>query len=215
MQNPTGPLSLGEREKFCHAFRASECFQVLSSVAQFKNLETGRMRVLHGFGRKNPFVFLHGVAVGHAGEVIADGAVKAEFADALAGVLADLGGVLHVVGEQVAQELFGAQMRFVHHGIEIEILVKILAQFDVQLAAVGAVLDQDFRVEPDFIRGLHARGEDFLFARFDDVLDLHIDDGADRKVAAAFVGQVAVLFLHELRGVGPEANLARQDFFRE
>ena len=61
-------------------------------------------------------MFLHGVAVGHAGEVIADGAVDAEFADAFAGLLADRGGVLHVIGEQVAQELFGAKMRLVYDG---------------------------------------------------------------------------------------------------
>ena len=133
------------------------------------------MPVLRGFGRKNSFVFLHGVAVGHAGEIIADGAVEAEFADALAGVFADFRGVLHVkVTEQVSapSNCFARRCQFVHHGIEVEIFVKILAQFDVQLAAVeGPVLDQDFGMEPDFIGGLHARGEDFFVRLFhDDVL---------------------------------------------
>jgi len=66
------------------------------------------MPVLRSFRGKDAFVFLHGVAVGHAGEVIADGSVDAEFADAFAGMLADLGRVLDVIREEVAQELLGA-----------------------------------------------------------------------------------------------------------
>jgi len=49
---------------------------------------------LRGFGGEDAFVFLHGVAVGHAGEVIADRRVEAEFPDALTGVLADFCGCL-------------------------------------------------------------------------------------------------------------------------
>lgn len=72
---------------------------------------------------ENAGVFLDGVTIGHAGEVITDGTVNADLADAFAGLLADFRRVLHVMRKEVAQELLGVQVRFVHDRIEIEILV--------------------------------------------------------------------------------------------
>ncbi len=53
------------------------------------------------------------------------------------------------------------------------------------------------------------------FAGFDDVLDLQVNDGADDEIAAAFVGQIAVLLFHQPRGVCPEADAPAKIFFRQ
>lgn len=68
---------------------------------------------------ENSLVFLDGVAVSHAGKIITDSTMDSEFADAFAGVFANVRWMLHVMGEEVAQELFRAEVGFVDDGVEV------------------------------------------------------------------------------------------------
>jgi len=75
------------------------------------------------------------IIVGHAGEVIAHGAVQAGRPDPLLRGFADLLRVLEKMAEQVNELLFRPEMRLVDDGVEIQIFVEVTAQFPVQRAA--------------------------------------------------------------------------------
>lgn len=76
-------------------------------------------------------------------------------------------------------------------------------------------MNQGFWEKADVIGGLHARSEDFLFAGFNNVFDLQINNRADGEVAAGFIRQVSVFFFDEARGAGPEVDVSREIFFRK
>ena len=97
-------------------------------------------------------MFLDGVAIGHAGEVIADGAVPAVLSGAFAGLFADFLVMCEEVIEQFLKHPDGPHIRLMDHGIIVKILVEIISQFEVQFVAPVAVLNQWPRLEPDFIR---------------------------------------------------------------
>ncbi len=103
-----------------------------------------------------PVMLLHGVAVGHAGDVVAHGAVQARLARLPARLLADFLRVLQIKTEQVPQKLLRPDVRLVHHAVVIQIFVKIAAEFDIQLAALRAVSHERLCAAPHVIGGLHA-----------------------------------------------------------
>src|SRR6185437_23397 len=70
-------------------------------------------------------------------------------------------------------------------------------------------------MEPRVVRRSHSGSQNFLFAGFHDVLDLQINNGANGEIAAAFMGQIAVLLFHESCGAGPDADVARKIFLGE
>ena len=100
---------------------------------------------------KNPLVFKSDVAVCHAGEVVTDCAVQAGLGDAAVGLSADFLRVLEVEMKQRFKKLQGALVRCVEGFVVVEIFVKIIAQFEVQRTAFGAVLHKRLRGKPDFI----------------------------------------------------------------
>ena len=68
-------------------------------------------------------MFGNGVAVGHAGDVVAYDAMKTRFALLPAGLLADFLGMLQIKMEQVAQKLPRPDVRLVYHAVVVEIFV--------------------------------------------------------------------------------------------
>src|ERR1035438_2702530 len=60
---------------------------------------------------------------------------------------------------------------------------------------------------------MDARGANETFAVLDDVPDLHVSDGANREVTAAFIGKIAMLPFYEPRGMRPNADIAAQILF--
>ncbi len=133
------------------------------------------------------------VAVGHAREVIADGAVEAFSFDSGTGLAADFFGVLHEIREEFFQQFHAALVGLVYLGIEIQIFIKVFAQFEIGFAALGTVLDERVFLEPHLVYAQHTGFVDERTAGFHDVVHLAIDEAADDGVAAAFIGQFAVL----------------------
>ena len=137
-------------------------------------------------------MFEDGVAVGHAGEVVADGAEPAGPTGALLAGDANFPGMFQVIGEKVAQHGAGAVVWLKDDGAGIEILQKVGAEFEVQTAAAKAVLDQGMGLKADVVGGLDAGGEDGGFGGLDDVAHLAVNEAADDEVAAGFVGEAGV-----------------------
>ena len=81
------------------------------------------------------------VAVGHAGEVIAYGAVQTDLFDAFLGTGSQLAGVEQAIFEQFPQHLHGMHVRLVNDGIVIKIFVEIFAQLQIELVALRTVAD--------------------------------------------------------------------------
>ena len=73
-------------------------------------------------------MFVKEIAVGHAGEVIANGTLEALAAEAADGVASEEGGVADVEVEDVAQHAAGAAVHDGDAGIVIEIRVEEFAQ---------------------------------------------------------------------------------------
>jgi len=103
----------------------------------------------------------------------------------------------------------------VDDGIEIQIFVKVIAQFHVQLAALGAVLNQRLWMTPDIVGGLDAGFLNEAFAVLHHVTNLVVNNGADGEIAAAFVGQCAVFLFHRARRLRTDADVFRQMLFRQ
>ena len=95
-------------------------------------------------------------------------------------------------------------------GVVVKILVEIIAQFQVELAPPGTVLDQSLGLQPHFISRANARARNPLLRRPDHVLHLRVNDAADDKIATGFVRQISVTFLHRPGGVAPDADVAAQ-----
>ena len=76
----------------------------------------------------NPPIFLQRETVGHAGDVIADGAVEADLFQAALGTFAHKARVGGVGAEQFAHGGDSALVRLVGHGVEVKILVEKIAQ---------------------------------------------------------------------------------------
>ncbi len=130
-------------------------------------------KFLHDFEgfAENSFVFEHDVAVGHAGEVIAHGAVPAGRADLFARLFADFLRVLQVMIKKVFQHLLRAAVRLVDGGVVIKIFVEIVAQFAIQLTSRRAVLDQRSGEAAHVVGGMDFCIADKPFAVFNDVAD--------------------------------------------
>jgi hypothetical protein len=152
-------------------------------------------------------VFEDDIAVGHAGDVIADGAVQAGFAGAASGLLADEAGYFEVMEEKLFHHEDGALIRLMDDGVVIEVFVKVFAEFLVQLAAGGAVVEERFGEAPGVVGGVDGAGAQACFAGADDVADFAVDDAADGEVPAAFVVEWAVLGFDLARCVAPDADL--------
>ena len=133
---------------------------------------------------KNPLPFKHGVAVRHAGDVVAHDAVQTRLARLAAGLPADFLGMLQIKMEKVPQKLPCPEVRLVDKRIEVKILIKVTTQFEVQPAAFRAVFHERLGAAPRVIGGRHAGGADQPFAGDDDILDLQVNDGADDEVTA-------------------------------
>ena len=159
--------------------------------------------------------FKHDIAVGHAGEIIAHGAVQAGLLEPAPGAVADFLRVGEIVFEKLLQHLHGAQVRLVHDVVVIKIFVKVIAQFPVQLAPFGTVLDERLGKLADIVGRLHAGGLNEALAGFHHVADLQINDGADGEIAPAFVGQDTMRLLHGARGLRPDLDVPGQMTFRK
>lgn len=59
----------------------------------------------------------------------------------------------------------------------------------------------------DVIGSFDAGALDELFAVFNDVVNLHVDHGADGEIAAAFVFELAAFFFYKAGGVRPNLHL--------
>src|SRR5208283_301462 len=147
-------------------------------------------RVLQITFSKNPVAFEHDVTVGHASYVIANGAVQAVPANLLAGLLANFLRMLQIKIEQILQQLLRSDVRLMNDRIAIKIFVEILAQFEIQRAARGAVLDEWLGKSPHLVGGPDFGGVNQPFTGRDDVGELHVNDGADGEIAATFIRRV-------------------------
>ena len=85
-------------------------------------------------------------------------------------------------------------------GIEIQIFVQIFAQLEIGFAALGTVLDERVFLQSHLVYAQHTGFVDERTAGFHDVVHLTVDETADDEVAAAFIGQFAVLGAE--RGIG-------------
>lgn len=81
--------------------------------------------------RDETLVFLDGITIGHAGDVITNGAVPADRLGAFAGLFADFVGVFQKVMEQILEQLNCAEVGFVNFGIVIEVVVEVIAEFEI------------------------------------------------------------------------------------
>lgn len=149
-------------------------------------------------------MFLDGIAIGHAGDVITNGAVPADSLGAFTGLFADFVRVFQKVMEQILEQLDGPEVGFVNFGIVIEVVVEVIAQFEIELAAGGAVLDDGKGVEADLVGGLELVLAEVFFGGMDDILDLAVDDAANDEIPAAFIGQIAVLMFDPEGGLVPD-----------
>ena len=123
-----------------------------------------------GSGAKNPVVLVQGVPVGHARQVVANGAVQAVSREPLPGVLAHQVRVLQEVPEQLDQQAGRPAIGFMHLGIEIQVPVQVPADLLVPAAPLRAVPHQRPRLGPDVIGGLDPGGAEALLGGADDVL---------------------------------------------
>jgi hypothetical protein len=153
-------------------------------------------------------IFQHHVAVGHAGEVIAHGAVQADLKEAAAGLPADLARMREIEPEHYLQHAHGAGVGSAHLWIVVEVAVKIFSQFEVLCPSLWAVLDQRLGTKPHVVGGLNARPRDESFAAFNHVAHLAVRDGANGEVTSALVRKRPVLLFDALGGLRPDANLA-------
>jgi hypothetical protein len=151
-------------------------------------------------------VFEDDIAVGHAGDVIADGAVQAGFAGAASGLLADEVGFFEVMEEKLFHHEDGALIGLMDDGVVIEVFVEVFAEFLVQLAAGGAVVEERFGEAPGVVGGVDGAGAQACLAGADDVAYLAVDDAADGEVPAAFVVERAVLGFDLASGLAPDAD---------
>ena len=96
-------------------------------------------------------MFLKRVAVGHPGEVITNGAMPAVGFGATLRDFTDRVVVVQVIRKEFFEKFYGAAIRFVDFGIEVEILVEVVAKFEVQFFAPRTVLRQGFRLQAHVI----------------------------------------------------------------
>src|SRR3954467_3618181 len=92
-----------------------------------------------GGSAENALVLLDGVAVGHPGQVITNHSWPAVGPGALSREFAECFLVFEKIAEHGLEHKGGTLVRFVDDGMEVEVFVKILAQFQIQLSALGAV----------------------------------------------------------------------------
>lgn len=83
------------------------------------------------FFAEDSLVFDHHVAVGHAGEVIADGPVQTDFLDVFLGADAQLFGMFEAVFEELLEHVDGACIGLMHDGVVVEIFVEVGTQLQV------------------------------------------------------------------------------------
>ena len=121
--------------KFSHGFTVGYSLTRLRHSQE----KTAAKSRLPGFAKK-PLVFENNITVGHPGQVIAHGAVQAGLADAAARAFADFLRMREIIFKKLLEDFHRAQVWLMDDGVVIQILVKVLAQFEVQLAAFGAVL---------------------------------------------------------------------------
>lgn len=133
-------------------------------------------------------MFQDQVAIGHAGDVVTDRAVVTDGASAASGLAADLAWVLEEVFEQLLKHADRALVGFVNDGVVVEVVVEVMAQFEVESLAAGAVANQRMPQAADIVRGLDLGFAHETFGRNDDIADLAIDEAADDVGSAAFVG---------------------------
>lgn len=100
---------------------------------------------------ENPLMLKHRVAVSHASDVIAHGAVQPHLTRLPAGLLADFLRVLQIKTEKFPQKLLRPDVGLVDDRIEVKIFVKVTPEFDIQLAALRAVSDEGFRTTPHIV----------------------------------------------------------------
>ena len=152
-------------------------------------------------------MFLHGEAVGHAGEEVADGALDSVAFRAPLRAVAHGFRMFEVMMEQGLEHAGGALVGDVDGRVVVEVAVQVLPEREVQATALGAVTNQRPPEFPDIICGGDARRAEVLLRGEDDVLDLGIDDGADGEVAAGFVGEAAVLTPDEVGCLAPDEHV--------
>src|SRR5439155_9138765 len=117
--------------------------------------------------------------------------------------------------EELFEHLDRAHVGFTNHGIEIEIFVKVLAQFQVPFASGGTVLDKRLWKRADGICRVNTRIRNALLGSGDHVLYLAIDNATDDKVAATFVRQKSMFFLDRSSRFTPNSGIATEFWFRE
>ena len=143
-----------------------------------------------------------GVAVGHAGEVVADGAKPAGAAGALLGGSADFAGMFQVIAEQVAQHDARPVVRLEDFGVGIEIVQEVGAnsRFNRRRRGLCSTRGRGWRRTSSAV--LDAGGENGGFAGLHHVAHLAVNEAADDEVAAGFVGQTGCSALDGAGGLG-------------
>ena len=117
-------------------------------------------------------MLLDDVTVGHPGDVIADRAVQPDLFDPFPRLRADFPRVFEVITEQLFHHAHGALIGFVHDRVVVEILVKVMAELQVQLAPLRTVSHQRIGLETNVVRGPDAGIDDPFLGGPDDVAHL-------------------------------------------
>lgn len=133
--------------------------------------------------------FFEGVAVGAAGDVIADGAVEAEAVEAFAGFGAHVVRVEEVMVEEAGHEADGFVSGGGDVGMEVHFLEEESAVGFEHGAEFGGEVDEAVRGGHDVIGGLRIPIGEFCGGALEDILDLegeeHADGGGGKAVLRA------------------------------
>ena len=152
-------------------------------------------------------MFFEQVAVGHAGQVVADGAVQAVGGDAFRGGVAEQFWPREVGLENIAQQRTGALVRTRHARMVVEVRVEKFPQRAVRLEQRGAVADERRGLAAHVVGARHFRGGDEFRAGRDHVLHLPVDDAADDVAAQFLAGEFGEMRAHFLVAVLPRGLL--------
>ncbi len=110
-------------------------------------------------------MFLDGVAVRHARQVIANDPMQAILAEASAAGCAEQRWIGRIIMKERIEQPHGAHVRLLNLGVEIEVLVKITAEFKIGFAVLRAVSNQRTGLPPHLAGARNSRGADEFLRR--------------------------------------------------